>query len=68
MWCDYFKNGNIYGVDINLNEYHSFKNELSTKYCAFQDNNVKNNELKEKQMLKKRLDSVYKSSRENNTK
>jgi hypothetical protein len=33
-----------------------------------QDNNVKNNELKEKQMLKKRLDSVYKSSRENNTK
>ena len=42
MWCDYFKNGNIYGVDINLNEYHSFKNELSTKYCAFQDNNVKN--------------------------
>ena len=33
-----------------------------------QDNSVKNNELKEKQMLKKRLDSVYKSSRENNTK
>ena len=33
-----------------------------------QDNSVKNNELKEKKMLKKRLDSVYKSSRENNTK
>ena len=33
-----------------------------------QDNSVKNNELKEKQVLKKRLDSVYKTSAENNKK
>ena len=33
-----------------------------------QDNSVKNNELKEKQVLKKRLDSVYKTSAQNNKK
>ena len=33
-----------------------------------QDNSVKNNELKEKQVLKKRLDSVYKPSAEINKK
>ena len=33
-----------------------------------QDNSVKNNELKEKQVLKKRLDSVYKTSAQNNNK
>jgi len=33
-----------------------------------QDNSVKNNELKEKQVLKIRLDSVYKTSAQNNKK
>jgi hypothetical protein len=33
-----------------------------------QDNSVKNNELKEKQVLKKRLDSVHKTSAQNNKK
>ena len=33
-----------------------------------QDNSVKNNELKEKQVFKKRLDSVYKTSAQNNKK
>jgi len=38
MWSDYFKNGHIVGVDINLSRYNKNKNNLE-KLGAFTNNN-----------------------------
>lgn len=39
MWSDYFKNGKIYGIDINLCQYKKAKEELD-KLGAFKNKNV----------------------------
>lgn len=39
MWCDYFPNGMIYGVDINLSSYH-VNEPILRKHGAFGKNNV----------------------------
>ena len=41
MWSDYFHNGNIYGLDINLTEFNLFKEQLINKYVAFKNDNIK---------------------------
>ena len=40
MWNEYFENGNIYGIDINLTEFNIYKKELIEKYNAFEKKDV----------------------------
>ena len=39
MWNDFFTNGNIYGIDINVDEFNLFKEELQ-KMGAFKNKDV----------------------------
>ena len=41
MWCDYFKNGKIYGIDVSIKEFELMKPELE-KMGAFKNKNLIN--------------------------
>lgn len=41
MWSDFFQNGSIYGMDINIEEFNLSKPDLIEKYNAFSNDNLK---------------------------